>query len=166
MNLEQLSYVGDLVAALGVIVSLVYLARQVHGNTEAMRANSESLWSTINVNLSAGVALDRAAAEWWAAGNDNFERLDEIDQQRHVLWEYAVFQFWWALYKARQRGQVDDDQWGVTMRTVSMFGQRQAIRAAWRRFGQLFPADFRCLLEPHLDGPPKGQDPDPSTSPS
>ncbi len=157
MNLEQFSYVGDLVAAVGVIVSLVYLARQVRGNTEAMRANSESMWSNFNLTLAAGVALDREAAEWWVTGADRFDQLDEIDQQRHVLWEYTVFQFWWALYKARQRGQVDDDQWGVTMRTVSMFGQRQAIRAAWQRFGELFPGDFRDLLEPHLGGEGKGQ---------
>ncbi len=117
------------------------------------------MWTHLNATLSSGVALDRDAAEWWAAGTDRFDTLDEIDQQRHVLWEYAVFQFWWALYKARQRGQVDDEQWGVTMRTVSMFGRRQAIRAAWQRFGELFPADFRALLEPHLaDGPDAAAD--------
>lgn len=151
MNLEQLSYVGELVAALGVVVSLIYLARQVRGNTEAMRANSESLWSSHNVTLSAGIALDREVAAWWAAGTDSFETLDDIDQQRHVIFEYAVLQFWWALYKARQRGQVDDEQWGVTVRTIAMFGQRQAIRIAWQRFGQLFPEDFRELLGPHLE---------------
>lgn len=154
MTLEQLSYLGDLVAAIGVVVSLIYLARQVRSNTEAMRANSEVMWSTVNVTLSSGVALDRDAAEWWVAGGEGFDELDAIDQQRHVLWEYSVFQFWWALYKARQRGQVDDEQWTVTMNTIAQFGQRKAIRVAWAQFKPIFPAGFQRLLAPHLESGP------------
>ena len=153
MGLEQLANLGELVAALGVIVSLVYLAKQINHNTDAMRSNSETMWSTVNVTLTKDVALDREAAEWWVSGGERFGELDEVDQQRHVLWEYSVFHFWWAQFKARQRGQVDDEQWGVVERTIAMFGQRAAIRASWARFRPLFPVDFQRLLDPHLEAP-------------
>ena len=42
MTLEQISYLGELIAALSVIGSLVYVARRVGQNTAMMRVNAAS----------------------------------------------------------------------------------------------------------------------------
>ncbi len=38
MTLQDLGNIGEFVAAIGVIISLVYLARQIRQNTESVRA--------------------------------------------------------------------------------------------------------------------------------
>ena len=42
MTLEQISYLGELIAALSVIGFLVYVARRVGQNTAMMRVNAAS----------------------------------------------------------------------------------------------------------------------------
>jgi len=42
MTLEQWAYLAEIVAVLLVIASLVYVARQLHQNTEMMRAESRN----------------------------------------------------------------------------------------------------------------------------
>lgn len=151
MELEQLAYLGELIAAIAVVVSLIYLARQVAQNTQAMRTNSEAMWSNVNLQLAQPIALDRAAAEWWVAGTANYDELDAIDQHRHILWEYGVFQMWWSVFLAHERGMVADEQWDVYMNAMEMFGKRQAIRAAWKVYKPLFNEDFRRLVSEHLE---------------
>ena len=40
MTLEQLGSIGELIGAIGVIISLVYLALQIRTNTEAERTST------------------------------------------------------------------------------------------------------------------------------
>ena len=118
MELEQLAYLGELIASIAVVVSLIYVARQVGQNTQAMRINSEAMWSNVSLQLAQPLALDRSAAEWWISGTANYDELDAIDQQRHILWEYGVFQMWWSVFLARER-----EEWSRT--NSGMFISRQ-----------------------------------------
>ncbi len=43
MTLEQLAYLGEIVAAVAVVASLIYVARQLSQNTEMMRAQIHSI---------------------------------------------------------------------------------------------------------------------------
>jgi hypothetical protein len=44
MSLEDLGNIGELTAAIGVILSLVYLAAQIRQNTRSVRAASYQSW--------------------------------------------------------------------------------------------------------------------------
>ena len=45
MTLEQLAGLGEIIAALGVVISLIYVARQIRQNTDAVQANTEQWWA-------------------------------------------------------------------------------------------------------------------------
>ena len=151
MTLDQLVLIVELVSAVAVVVSLIYVAREISQNTNALQSNTESHWSATTQACVIPIASDRDAAKWWMAGTDNLDSLDEVDKFRHVLWEYNIFQAWWSVYLARKKGLVSDDQWGNNVRTMEMFGKRQAIREAWKSYKPLYNAEFQRLLSEYLE---------------
>ena len=76
MNWEMISAVGQMLGALGVIISIVYLAAQIHNqNKESQRAAMNVLtthWSDLNKSL---VQNPDLAALWIRA----LQRFDELD---------------------------------------------------------------------------------------
>jgi len=49
MNWEAIGAIGEVLGALGVIVTLVYLAFQIRQNTSALKLNAEQ--SAVNENI-------------------------------------------------------------------------------------------------------------------
>ena len=63
MNLEDLGNLGEFLAAIGVIVSLIYLALQIRQNTKSVRASTSRETARDIAGLSEMVARDPEPAE-------------------------------------------------------------------------------------------------------
>ena len=151
MTLEQLAGLGEIIAALGVVISLIYVARQIRQNTDAVQANTEQWWAQAGWSRLGPVSTDRELAEWWLAGAEQFESLDEIDKQRHILFEFSVLQVWWNAYLARKKGLLSDEVWDHHLSVMKTFGQRQAIRVAWKANKHLWSEEYRELVSRYLE---------------
>jgi hypothetical protein len=71
MSLEDLGNIGEFVAAVGVIISLIYLAVQIRQNTAQMRQNTEST----RVSAIQEGAHHSAAVTAHLIQNENFARV-------------------------------------------------------------------------------------------
>jgi len=91
VNWEAISAIGQIVGALAVVVSLIYLAREVRSNARAtrrgaMRSTSDSLtW------VAQQVAEHADLAELRNRGFDDFESLEETDRARFNSYMHALF---------------------------------------------------------------------------
>jgi len=147
---ELLGNLGDFVGGIIIIISLIYLARQVRQNTRALQGSYEIQSINRTYDMVIPVAKDRRVAEWWVSGADKLADLDAIDQQRIKLWEYAAIELWWANYLARKHGMLSDEFWQHQMALVEAFGGRDSVRAAWQEFKPVYNDEFRQLIDPHL----------------
>ena len=59
MTISEIGSIGEFVSAIGVVVSLVYLAFQVRDNSKFVKENSEFLRATHDVSSNDGVAQIR-----------------------------------------------------------------------------------------------------------
>ena len=116
---QLLGNLGEFVGAIGIVVTLIYLAMQIRQSNHASMLNFENGSLSRSFDLQHRVALDRQAAEWWARGADDFDELDSVDQQRLVLWESSAIQLWWNNYLARKRGLVSDEFWNYQLNFFS-----------------------------------------------
>ena len=97
MSLEQLFFVSQIVAAVAVVVSLVFVGREIRANTQAVRRGEHNStmeqWTVIRMAM----AKDRDIAELMA-GLDQSRSLDQTDQLRleqmlaEIAW--AAFHIW------------------------------------------------------------------------
>jgi hypothetical protein len=98
MSLEQWSYLAQIVASVGVVVSLLFVGLQVRHNTRALERNEHNStmeqWTVVRM----AIAKNRDIAELMTDGLDGQRALDAADQLRleQMLQEYswAAFHIW------------------------------------------------------------------------
>jgi len=104
MSFEQISYLAQIVASVGVIVSLIFVGLQIRQNTGALQRNEHNStmaqWTVIRM----AIAKNRDVAELMTGGLDGECALDAADQMRleQMLAENAWASF--HIWERTQRG--------------------------------------------------------------
>lgn len=151
MTLEQWAYIGQIVAAIAVIASLIYVARQLKQNTNAMIVSNADNFVKFNFQLNTPFALDREFAELWMKAGEKFDELDEVDRQRLVIWEFQAIAAWSNWFNLRQKGLISDAQWAELENTFEVFGQRQSVREAWKTFKPGYTLEFQDYMARYFE---------------
>ena len=102
MSFEQLSYLAQIVASLGVIASLIFVALQIKHNTGALQRNEHNSTMAQWTVIRQAIAGNRDIAELMTTGLSGERPLDAADQLRmeQMLQEYA-----WAAFHIWDRTQ-------------------------------------------------------------
>ena len=98
MSFEQLSYLAQIVASVGVIVSLIFVGLQIRQNTGALQRNEHNSTMAQWTVIRQAIAGNRDIAELMTAGLHGEHALDAADQLRleQMLAEnlWASFHIW------------------------------------------------------------------------
>jgi len=102
MSFEQLSYLAQIVASVGVIVSLIFVGLQIKHNTGALQRNEHNSTMAQWTVIRQAIAGNRDIAELMTAGLTGERTLDAADQLglEQMLAEYA-----WAAFHIWDRTQ-------------------------------------------------------------
>jgi hypothetical protein len=104
MSFEQISYLAQIVASIGVVVSLIFVGLQIRQNTGALQRNEHNStmaqWTVIRM----AIAKNRDIAELMTGGLHGERTLDAADQLRleQMLAESAWASF--HIWERTQRG--------------------------------------------------------------
>ena len=104
MSVEQISYLAQIVASVGVVVSLIFVGLQIRQNTGALQRNEHNStmaqWTVIRM----AIAKNRDIAELMTGGLHGERALDAADQLRleQMLQENAWASF--HIWERTQRG--------------------------------------------------------------
>ena len=98
MSFEQISYLAQIVASIGVIVSLVFVGLQIKQNTRALQRTEHNSTMEQWTVIRQAIAQNRDVAELMTAGLHGESPLDAADQLRleQMLQEnaWAAFHIW------------------------------------------------------------------------
>jgi hypothetical protein len=98
MSFEQLSYLAQIVASVGVIVSLIFVGLQIKHNTGALQRNEHNSTMAQWTVIRQAIAQNRDIAELMTTGLSGERALDAADQLRleQMLSEnaWAAFHIW------------------------------------------------------------------------
>lgn len=148
MNWEALGSVAELIAAIGGIFAVAYLAIQIRLNTKAVRSSAIDSWVT-------AVALGNDALsktdDFSDAAFSDYESLSE--EQRRVF-NRAVAQMFnalEALYFHHKNGVVDEQFLETKIQPLLGSLRQPGLRAWWERRGRkLFDPRFVLFIEDRL----------------
>jgi hypothetical protein len=111
MTLEDLGNIGEFVAAVGVILSLVYLAVQIRQNTRSIRASMyQSLVESI-VDFNSACAQDPELARSYVEGMENLDDLSEVDRTRVAFVLFSLFRIFESMFYQRQQSTIEPQYW-------------------------------------------------------
>ena len=147
MTMEQYAYLGEIIAAVAVIASLVYVAKQLGQNTAIMRVTASSERLERDYDIVAPLIENRELAEIWMKGGQEFDALDDVDKQRLLFFERRAIMLWNHTYQLRKQHLLPDAIWQENLWIIQNIGRREAVREAWSMFRSAFDPSFQKFVE-------------------
>jgi len=146
MNWDAISAIAEIIGAVLIIASMIYVARQLSQTNTMMRVNAASERLERDYDIVEPIIESRELAEIWLKGGSEYESLGPADQQRLLFLERRAIMLWHHQYMLRQQGLMPDASWKETVWMMKTLGRRQVIREAWRIFGEGFNTEFQDFI--------------------
>jgi len=116
--LQDLGNLGEFVGAIGVVVSLVYLARQMIHNTKAVRAASFNSMVQNSLSLLEHSFRDSEFADFLSRAQEDPSSLTQSERVRWDAYMTAVYRHFGNLVYAYRVGTLDKQLWDSYRRTL------------------------------------------------
>lgn len=151
MNWEAIGAIGEIVGAIAVLVTLIYLAMQIRQNTYQTRAAATQdtihLWNEI----SQAVLTDRSVAELIEKGNNNLSSLDPADRQRYSNYNMMIVRSAWAQDQRNKAGALEFDDLTTVRWLSDWMQQNPGLAEMWGEIKIYFPLEFQQRVEKEVD---------------
>ncbi len=132
MSLEHASLVAQIVSAIAVFASLVFVGLQVRQNTKAVRAASSQAHSAMYHSLTDDLVNDERFAAIWRKGIASLDDLDDGELVRFFAFTSATFRFFESSRVQWLRGQLDKEHWHTIEQHAIAFAAEPGIRTFWQ----------------------------------
>ncbi len=148
MNWEAIGSIGEALGAIGVVVSLLYLATQIRQNTSAIRGGTAQQVTNRAGEIAQSIALNPSMTEIRYRGLRDPDSLSEQEARQFAGLMLAVFRAYEnAAYQFR-RGFLDPGEWAGLYNNLSSTVRQPGFKAWWTRLGRDgFSPEFRSLVD-------------------
>ena len=167
MSWDSVSAISQVIAAIAVVVSLIYIAAQVRSGASTFKTGlrDSSFASLMEYNYA--ILADPELAWIFQRGFRNIDALDERQRARALHTFYAFFKLWENIYLHYLEGVVEEPVWrhnsNVLLYYAAMPGAqfylRERLAIFEPRFGELLkqiepiePAAMDPFLDRYADG--------------
>ena len=119
MEWEGVSAIAEWMGVIFIVISMVYVAREIKQNTDTVRAATEletgKMWS----ELHARVAHSSDMAEIWDKGHTDPEGLAPNEKRRFIWFVAEYFYLVENMFQQWQIGYLSDDSWQQQSQVVA-----------------------------------------------
>jgi hypothetical protein len=147
VNLETINAVAQLVAAIGVIVSLFYLGAQIRQNTRSMRAVVVDSLAHSLIDLLGPQASDADLTRAFAAGTEDWYGAAEADRLRAATVLFPLFKLFENAWFQKRQGTLDAQQWEGWDAYARMYFHLPGVKTWWKLRRAAFAHGFRNYIE-------------------
>jgi hypothetical protein len=149
MNWEAIGAVGEMLGAVGVIVTLVYLARQIRQNTRATRLSTSQAIATAARDRNKPLLQDPELAWTFQVGTEDPTRLSEKEQARFVELCFSFFRMFEDAHYQHQNGALDPKIWDGYERLYAAYAKAPGLQAYWKLRKTTFRPAFQTFIDDH-----------------
>lgn len=149
-NWTAVGGIAELVGAVGVVVTLLYLAVQIRQNTKAFRAATFQSIIGYATGFAEGIARDGELATLFLAGMADVDALNETEKLRFHFQLVALLRRYENLHYLSRMGHLDDSQWEGLRASLDFIMNNPGSHAWWTANARLFNATFRDFMDRRL----------------
>ena len=151
MTIQDWGAVGEIVSAIGVIVTLVYLATQIRQNTRQIRSEGHQAIADAYSNTLGQLLADGKLFKSLIRGCQDWESISAFEQsQCHIFFHQHLMHFRTA-FQLQAKGAIDEDVYTSIENVHIRFMANPGNRVWWDMVGQsLVEAKFAKLINERL----------------
>lgn len=145
VNWEAIGAIGEVLGAIGVVVTLAYLATQLRQNTRALRATSIDSATKIGNETRFALLADPDMTGIYMRGLSDVESLDPLERERFRL---VMTNATWSLWNAWEQSQHGGNQaWQAQKHILRRLLTQPGGEWFWGAYGGEFDPDFQREVE-------------------
>jgi len=147
MNWEAIGAIGELIGAAAVVLTLLYLVKQINQNTESTEAVGLQTWQSDSAAHWLAMAQNPELSRNVTTCMDDSRNLSDDNWVQVGCWFLNNFRQYQTTFVLHARGVVDDEMFGVEMRMAARNLQIPGIRQWWDAGGrnQMLPKFTEAL---------------------
>jgi len=147
VKLSEAAKWAEIVSALGIVISLIYVGIQVTDNTRAMRSETASNASTEFIDWYTHLSGDPELMDVWLRGVTAPETLDEQQSLRFVfLLHIIMLQFQNNFYLVEE-GTLDEKMLSAINNTLATIRGTPGFAMYWSLRRELFFPEYQAFVE-------------------
>ena len=147
MTLEEWAFIAQIVSAIAVVASLVFVGFQLRHATAAIRATSSQAHSSLYTDLVQSIIDNADFARIWSSGIADPKALSQEEWVRFVAYASALFRLYESSRVQWLNGRLDEEHWHTIERQAADFGHLPGLQAAWKLRANWYSAEFRAWFE-------------------
>jgi hypothetical protein len=155
VNWDALGAGAEMMGAIGVIVSLLYLSRQIRQSSDQTKQNSEiargTAYQQFRNQVNDVVALrvaDPVLNSIWERGLQDYDSLDVDEVARFNSMVFMIVGNWESQFYLQESGVLDPEM-GAGRKLVT---DTPGFQRWWERRGDTYNSRFRAHIESYLRG--------------
>ncbi len=146
-RLGELAQIAEIIAAVAVVLSLIYVGRGLNDNTSAIRASSVQEITTGTREALLAVAVDEDLSRITLIGREDPSALTNEELYRFQLFSRQRWLFVQAIWIQRNLGVLDDKVWGAYERVACEIMTNSGDRVEWPNHMEVLDPEFVSLIE-------------------
>lgn len=151
MNWAAIGAVSEVIAAIAVVISLIYLATQIRQATRTARATTRNAIAESAQRLSQDVIDNREMAEIFVK-HLNGERLNAVETLRMQARCYRDMRHWENIYYQVREGLMTAEEWSGFRKNLAALFAVAAYREYWEHEAELYSDAFREQIDSIIPG--------------
>ena len=153
MNWDAVGAIAELLGAIGVVASLIYLATQISQSNNAMRAaaHQEAITSLRDLNRN---LLGHDLVELFRQGAEDSQSLTDSERARFSVLTMDMLRSFESVHNQYLMGMLDRGAWEGWLRFIGDYCTAPGVQWYWGFRQDTFSPAFRALFEsfdPHPD---------------
>jgi hypothetical protein len=149
MSLEQYSDLSQIIGAVAVVASLIFVGVQLRQNTKAVRAPTSQAHAVGYQQIIAGISNSGEFASIWRRGLADFQALDDDERARFLAFTSTLFRFYESSQVQMLAASLDAEHWHTIEQQVTDLVTQPGVQAWWKLRRHWHSASFRNWID-HL----------------
>ena len=147
MKLSEAASWAEIVSALGIVISLIYVGIQVTDNTSAIRSETASNASTEFIDWYKHVSDDPDLMDVWLRGVTAPDTLDEQEMLRFVFLLHIIMLQFQNNYYLVEEGTLDAKMLSAINNTMATIRGTPGFAMYWSQRRELFFPEYQAFVE-------------------
>ena len=146
-ELSHLAHYAEIIAAIAVVVSLIYVGRQVQDNTAAIRSSTMQAVADSSDMALQIQAADEELSRVRMIGDADMSALTQAEWVRYTSFYRAVWLRMQNIYAQQQLGVLDESFWYTFSRIICDLHDPPGVRANWPDHARVLDPEFVEFVE-------------------
>ena len=147
MSLETIYYVGQTVAVVAILVSLVFVGVQIRQNTKATRAASHHAITDSFNAINSIIGTIPEAARIWRLGLECLANLNVDEQMSFAFVSLAYMRIFETLYYQKHIGMMEAQLFEAERRSIAWIAQNAGFRDWWKSNEISLSDEYRAYVD-------------------